>query len=102
MSATASSTGEVLVHRSRPAIGLLLLVIAQAVGFSGYLLIHLDIDGSLPRAWPYVLAAWFGLGLATHVVDRVLGLHERAAGTDPDDRPDPERARRVLTCPPRH
>ena len=70
MSATASSTGEVVVHKSRPAVGLLLLLLAQTVGISGYLLTHLDVDGHLPAAWPYVLAAWFGLGLATHVVVR--------------------------------
>ncbi|HEY8662802.1 MAG TPA: FtsW/RodA/SpoVE family cell cycle protein, partial [Propionibacteriaceae bacterium] len=70
MSATASSTGEVVVHKSRRAVGLLLLLLAQTVGISGYLLTHLDVDGHLPAAWPYVLAAWFGLGLATHVVVR--------------------------------
>jgi hypothetical protein len=43
-----------------------------------------------------------GPAASLHVVDRAFGLHERDSGTDPDDRPDPERARRVLTCPPRH
>ena len=66
MSATALSTGEVVVHRSRPVIGLLLLLLAQVVGASGYLLTHLDIDGHLPRTWPYVLAIWFAVGLVTH------------------------------------
>ncbi len=64
------STGQTIVHRSRPAIGLLLLVLAQVVGASGYLLTHLDIDGTLPRPWPYVLSAWFVIGLATHFVVR--------------------------------
>jgi cell division protein FtsW (lipid II flippase) len=64
------STGEVVVHRSRPAIGLLLLLLAQMVGASGFLLTHLDIDGSLPKAWPYVVGLWFAVGLATHVVVR--------------------------------
>ena len=38
-------------------------------------------------------------------IDRLgLGaaLRRDAPCTDPHDRPDPERARRVLTCPPRH
>jgi cell division protein FtsW (lipid II flippase) len=68
VSATALSTGEVVVHRSRPAVGLLLLLLAQSVGISGYLLTHLDIDGHLPAAWPYVLAVWFAVGIATHFV----------------------------------
>jgi len=70
VSAAASSTGEVVVHKSRPAVGLLLLLLAQTVGVSGYLLTHLDVDGHLPAAWPYVLAAWFAVGLATHFVVR--------------------------------
>ena len=70
MSATALSTGEVVVHRARPAMGLLLLVLAQVVGASGYVLTHLDIDGHLPSAWPYVLVAWFAVGVATHIVAR--------------------------------
>ena len=64
------STGQAVVHRSRPLVGLLLLLLAQVVGASGYLLTHLDIDGTLPRPWPYVLALWFGVGIATHVVVR--------------------------------
>lgn len=51
-------------------MGLLLLLLAQAVGISGYLLTHLDVDGHLPAAWPYVLAVWFAVGLATHFVVR--------------------------------
>jgi cell division protein FtsW (lipid II flippase) len=70
VSATAIGTGEVAVHRSRPAIGLLLLLLAQTIGASGFLLTHLDIDGHLPRTWPYVLAVWFVVGLVTHVVVR--------------------------------
>ncbi len=70
MSATATSTGELVVHRSRPAIGLLLLLLAQTVGASGFLLTQLDIDGTLPHGWPYVLGAWFGVGLVTHFLVR--------------------------------
>jgi cell division protein FtsW (lipid II flippase) len=70
VSATATSTGDLVVHRSRPAIGLLLLLLAQVVGASGFLLTHLDIDGNLPRSWPYVLAAWFAVGLVTHFLVR--------------------------------
>ena len=44
----------------------MLLLLAQVVGASGYLLTHLDIDGHLPRTWPYVLAIWFAVGLVTH------------------------------------
>ena len=70
MSTTATSTGELVVHRSRPAIGLLLLLLAQTVGASGFLLTQLDIDGTLPHGWPYVLGAWFGVGLVTHFLVR--------------------------------
>ncbi len=70
MSPTALSTGEVVVTRRRPVIGLLLLVLAQVLGASGYVLTHLDIDGHLPRDWPYVFLAWFALGLATYAVLR--------------------------------
>ncbi len=51
-------------------MGLTLLLLAQVVGASGYVLTHLDIDGHLPRAWPYVLVAWFAVGVATHLVVR--------------------------------
>jgi cell division protein FtsW (lipid II flippase) len=64
------STGDVVVHRRRPVIGLLLLVLAQVIGAAGYVLTHLDIDGRLPSGWPIVFLAWFGVGLATYVLVR--------------------------------
>ncbi|HSN11830.1 MAG TPA: FtsW/RodA/SpoVE family cell cycle protein, partial [Propionibacteriaceae bacterium] len=70
MSATAVSTGELVVHRTRPLMGLALLLLAQVIGAAGFVLTHLDIDGHLPRTWPAVLVAWFVVGIATYVVVR--------------------------------
>ena len=71
MSALDSSTGEIGAYRSRRTTELVLLLIAQGVGFSGYVLTHLDIDGHLPGSWPYVLAIWLVLGIGMHVVVRL-------------------------------
>ncbi len=72
MVATASGTGTLgVVYRSRRTTELLLLLLAQGVGYSGYLLTHLDIDGHLPGSWGLVLAVWLALGIATHVVVRL-------------------------------
>lgn len=72
MVATASGTGVLgVVYRSRRTTELLLLLLAQAIGYSGYLLTHLDIDGHLPGSWGWVLAAWLALGIATHMVVRL-------------------------------
>lgn len=71
MPETAISTSQTVVHRSRGVAGLLLLLLAQIIGAAGFFLTHLDIDGTLPRNWPYVLAAWLCVGLVTFVVVRV-------------------------------
>lgn len=72
MVATASGTGEAsIVYRSRRTTELLLLLLAQGIGYSGYLLTHLDIDGHLPGSWPWVLAAWLALGIGMHAVVRL-------------------------------
>ena len=72
MVATASGTGALgVVYRSRRTTELLLLLLAQGVGYSGYVLTHLDIDGHLPSSWGLVLAVWLALGIATHVVVRL-------------------------------
>ncbi|MDR1386971.1 MAG: FtsW/RodA/SpoVE family cell cycle protein [Propionibacteriaceae bacterium] len=57
---------------------LVLILIGQAVGFAGYLLIGLFQDNALPSGWPWAAAIWFGLGLATHLVIRL-----RAPYADP-------------------
>lgn len=68
---TGDEDGGHITYRSRRTTELLLLLVAQGIGFSGYLLTHLDIDGTLPGPWPWVLAAWLALGLAVHIVVRI-------------------------------
>ncbi|WP_232547375.1 FtsW/RodA/SpoVE family cell cycle protein [Propioniciclava soli] len=67
---------EVVVRRQRSVASLLMMLLALALGASGYLLVHLNQDGALPPDWlmsvgplqfsgPWYVGvgAWFALGL---------------------------------------
>ncbi|MDR1449178.1 MAG: FtsW/RodA/SpoVE family cell cycle protein [Propionibacteriaceae bacterium] len=56
--------------RPRRNTELVLILVAQTVGLSAYLLTHLFRDNALPPAWLPVAAVWYGLGVATSLVVR--------------------------------
>ncbi len=62
----AMPTGEIAPYRTRKTVELLLVIFASSIGLGAYLLTHLDIDGSLPAAWPVVTGIWFAIGLVAH------------------------------------
>lgn len=63
-------SGEVIVHRPRRGVELVLLLLAQGLGFGAWLLVHLSTNGVLPPDWGRAAAVWFGAGIVAHVVVR--------------------------------
>lgn len=65
-----AATGEVVVHRRRRNVELLLILFAQSFGFAGWVITHLTLYQDLPAELPIVAALWYGLGVAAHLVVR--------------------------------
>ena len=61
---------EVVVYRKRRGIEAVMLALAVALGASGYLLTHLNIDGRLPDEWPWPIAILLGFAVVVHVFTR--------------------------------
>ena len=59
-----------VTYRKRRTVELLLLVLAVTLGLSSYLLIHLNLNGTLPDQWPWVVGIWTTMALAAHLVVR--------------------------------
>ena len=49
-----------------------LLLMAQSFGFAGWVITHLNLYGDLPPDMAVVGAIWFGLGIATLLVNLVV------------------------------
>lgn len=60
----------VVVYGKRRMAELLLLVLAQALGLSGWFVTYLNQYNKLPDNWVAATVAWFGLGLIAHLVVR--------------------------------
>lgn len=60
----------VVVYGKRRMAELLLLILAQALGLSGWFVTYLNQYNKLPDNWIAATVAWFGLGLIAHLVVR--------------------------------
>ncbi|MDO4784518.1 MAG: FtsW/RodA/SpoVE family cell cycle protein [Propionibacteriaceae bacterium] len=60
----------VVVYGKRRMAELLLLVLAQSLGLSGWFVTYLNQYNKLPSNWIPATIVWFGLGLAAHLVIR--------------------------------
>ncbi len=64
-------SGDVIVYRRRRNVELALLLFAQAFGYGGWILTHLNMYNAVPDGWAVVAGLWFGLGLVVHLAVRV-------------------------------
>jgi cell division protein FtsW (lipid II flippase) len=69
MAAEATAGGPVTFRRRRN-LELVLLLLAQSVGWGGYMLTHLNRDNALPQYWVQVTVVWVCVGLLAHSVVR--------------------------------
>lgn len=63
-------SGDVIVHRRRRGVELMLLLSAQALAFGGWFVTRLNLQEQVPGDWPLVAVCWFGIGIAAHLVVR--------------------------------
>lgn len=61
---------EVVVYRKRTVVSALMMLLALALGFAGYVLVGVNQNGTLPSTWPQALGAWVGLGVIAWGVTR--------------------------------
>ncbi|MDR1807592.1 MAG: FtsW/RodA/SpoVE family cell cycle protein [Propionibacteriaceae bacterium] len=59
-----------VVFKQRRGIELVLILVAQSLGWGGYILTGLNRDNAFPAHWLPVTIAWFGVGVALHLVVR--------------------------------
>lgn len=69
---TGDTPGTVIVHRKRRWVEFFLLIVAWGVGYSGYILTGLNINGVVPPEWKLVGGLWLGLIMASHIVVRIF------------------------------
>ena len=62
---------EVIVYRKRRGVEILLILLAQTFGFSGWVITELNIYGHLPKSILPVAAIWFGMGIVAHLAVRL-------------------------------
>lgn len=67
-----SAPDTVVVQSKRRWVEFFLLIVAWGLGYSGYLLTGLNIDGVLPAEWKLVGGLWLGLIMACHLVVRIF------------------------------
>ena len=65
-------SGDVIVYRRRRNIELVLILLAQALGFGGWTITSLTLHGTVPENVLPAAGLWFGVGLAAHLVVRVV------------------------------
>nr|WP_231979563.1 hypothetical protein [Tessaracoccus coleopterorum] len=61
---------EVIVYRKRRGVELLLILLAQTFGYSGWVITNLNLYGTLPSNLLPVAGVWFGMGLVAHLAVR--------------------------------
>lgn len=65
-----SSDTQVVVYRKRRTVELFMDLFAIALGLGGWALTNLNLYGTIPANWPWVVGTWTGLGLALHLLVR--------------------------------
>ncbi|MDF1487254.1 FtsW/RodA/SpoVE family cell cycle protein [Tessaracoccus caeni] len=65
-------SGDVIVYRRRRNVELALILLAQSLGFAGWIITHLNLHGEFPAQIPLVAGLWFGAGLVVHLVVRFV------------------------------
>lgn len=65
-------SGDVIVYRRRRNVELALIVLAQSLGFAGWIITSLSLDGVFPNNMPLVASLWFGIGVLAHLVVRFV------------------------------
>lgn len=60
----------VVVYRKRRTVELFMDLFAIALGLGGWALTNLNLYGTIPANWPWVVGIWTGLGLALHLLVR--------------------------------
>lgn len=65
-------SGDVIVYRRRRNVEFALILLAQALGFSGWVIASLNLHGAFPAMMAPVAGLWFGTGLAAHLVVRFV------------------------------
>ncbi|MGI8458311.1 MAG: FtsW/RodA/SpoVE family cell cycle protein [Propionibacteriaceae bacterium] len=60
-----------VVPRKRRGAELVMLLFAAVIGIGAYVIVHLNLDGELPAALPYLAGGWVALLLIAHLVIRI-------------------------------
>lgn len=61
---------ETVVYRKRTVASALMMLLALALGASGYLLVGLNQKGELPATWIPAVTIWFTMGIVAWGVTR--------------------------------
>lgn len=64
--------GTIVVHSKRRWVEFFLLIVAWGVGYSGYLLTEINMNGAVPANWKVVGGVWLGLIMVCHIVVRIF------------------------------
>ena len=70
MSVSTDEQQTIIVQPKRHWSQLGLLILAWALGVSGYLLTELNIHDDLPTNWQVIVGGWLAVVLACHLVTR--------------------------------
>ena len=61
---------ELVIYRKRRTVEAVMLLLALAIALAGYLVTHLNQDGSLPAQWPWAVGIGLAVVVALHAVVR--------------------------------
>ncbi len=64
-------SAEIRGYRTRGVAQMVLILVGQSIGYTGYILTGLFRDNAVPAAWLVVTIAWFGLGIIAGVGTRI-------------------------------